>query len=365
MHLKQIFILFLYVTVFFNAAGQKIKTSVVPFFNSHSTHSFLNADKIDGIIHINYFEEDALSFGTNYQRILVPINQHYATANQDSMIQKAVIGFDSIPANSYERVRNIAGVKVDSVFIEIGHQNTSGNADTIIFHLVQADTNGFPLPQIYWSDTVITTTGFSSGNNWNNTFVYSMAINEQIANNENFAIEINYFGHTNDSFGIVAAYPFDGNCSPIQNKRAVKSSFYPNSYAYWNQWHLLLPSATGGDLFYDCDSDEVYNDSIDGENFIQNWHIGVRISSPNISTTEYEDHLLTIFPNPTANWVTISNVQVGANLEIITMDGKLIQKMNVQESNPSIFLGNVPNGMYIIKIHYLDKIRYAKIVVAH
>lgn len=365
MFLNKILVLVCWLTVVGITTAQRWSTQQQPFVASSSVTSFAKADKADGIIQINYFEEDANVFGTNYQRILVPINQNYTTLLGDSLIRKAVIGFDAIPQNFYQHVRAIAQVRIDSIFIELGHQNVSGKNDTIIFHLLKADTNGYPLPSIYWSDTIITVFGLSTGNNWNNTLVHALKCDQVLDDYENFAIEIQYFGNVNDSFGIVAAYPFDGNCASVQQKRAVKSSFYPNSFAYWNQWNLLLPTAVGGDVFYDCDGDDLYIDSIDGENFIQNWHIGVQISSPNISVNSYELSTLQVFPNPVSDWLTIANAPLGASLEIFTIDGKLIQKNSVHGEHLSIPFTHVTNGVYIIKIQYLDTIRYAKIVVAH
>lgn len=345
--------------------AQRVSSSQKPFTRPQNTHSFQSANKANGFIQINYFEEDETKFGVNYERILVPINEKYTTSIGDSLIRYAVIGFDSIPNHSNERVRNLSQVTIDSIFLEIGHQNISNTTDTIIFSLVKADTNGFPLSQVYWTDTMTTIFSLSSGNDWKNTFVHKLPFHQAVDDFSNFALIIRYLGDLNDTFGIVAAYPFAGNCASIQDKRALKSSFYSNSFAYWNQWNLLLPSAVGGDVFYDCDSDGIYNDSIDGENFIQNWHIGVQISSPSLSNHSDQLSMMYIFPNPVSDWLTITNAPSGGSLEIFTMDGKLIQKNNVHGENESISVAHLINGLYIIKIQYLDKIHYAKIVVAH
>lgn len=365
MPLKRIVTFFILTWSITTVIAQRWSTTNTPFITINEVPNTPNADKAGTETSLDYYAEDAAKFGTNYRSILVPINHNYAQSTQDSMIVRAYIGFDSIPQNNEGKVRNYAQIKVDSIFVTMGHQNTSGTSNTIIVSVLSADTNGFPLTHKYWSDTITTNTSLSSGNNWRNTFTQAFACHQIINDYQNFAIEIQYFGNLSDTFGIVAAYPLDGICGTNGNDKAIYSSYYPNSFAYWNQWHLTLPSAAGGDIFYDCDNDDVYADSLDGQNYIQNWKIAAKISSPQIAVPSYTNEPITVFPNPAKDFIQIKGQHLNGKLEIISLEGKLIHQTNVEEDNKSIFVGDLPSGIYIIKLQQLDKIHYAKIVVAH
>jgi hypothetical protein len=61
-------------------------------------------------------------------------------------------------------------------------------------------------------------------------------------------------------------------------------------------------------------------------------------------------NLLTIFPNPTTNNLTIENLQK-ATIEILNIQGQLIKTIETTEDKTSIDISNLPGGVYIIKLN--------------
>jgi hypothetical protein len=110
------------------------------------------------------------------------------------------------------------------------------------------------------------------------------------------------------------------------------------------QYTLLPVSATGGDLFYDCNGDGQYTFGTDGENYFQNGSIWVYVTViDNVGVSENEAAGIKLYqnvPNPSAQTTEISYTLAKAgevSFEIYDIAGKLVSAVNE---------GNKPAGKH-------------------
>ncbi len=70
-----------------------------------------------------------------------------------------------------------------------------------------------------------------------------------------------------------------------------------------------------------------------------------------MSTVENQDLKVNIYPNPVSEVLTINAKKAINAYQIYDVNGQLlINKSNVNSSKAEVSLGNIPSGMYLLKV---------------
>lgn len=341
------------------------RSKPVPFSVNNFPGYYL-FEKSGGSLVINYDLSDETDAGSlNYKRAIWPVNQYYDTLSYDSLFTYIICGFDSLidPTNTYPfSYSSIPTFQIDSVWIALGHENNSGLNDTLIIQLIALNASGYPSSQIMWTDTLIFSFGQSTSNQWTNPLILRLAPSFNWTSSLKPAVKLQYKAAIQDTLGVVAGYRFSGSCG--SEDAAQWSSFYPNSYAYWTGFNALIPTATGGDIYYDCNANLQFDSLIDGRNYIQNWHIGLQITAPEIGLEDLHAIFTPeIFPNPASDWFYIQSEQPVLHIEIFNTHG--IPVLSTNNTSSTIPLHNLNNGMYFIHIKTTTYSYVKKLLVYH
>ncbi len=62
-----------------------------------------------------------------------------------------------------------------------------------------------------------------------------------------------------------------------------------------------------------------------------------------------EQQFISVYPNPAVNAITISGATPGTRATLVTMDGKLLQSININSNTFTLNMGNYSSGTYILK----------------
>ena len=65
-----------------------------------------------------------------------------------------------------------------------------------------------------------------------------------------------------------------------------------------------------------------------------------------------------IHPNPTNDFITISNVEESNKIELFSLNGKFLETV---KSN-AVSLRNYPQGIYILKVTFEDRVEEMKVI---
>lgn len=327
-----------------------------------------NYDQVDrsgNAMTINYDESDELFWGANYQRALFPIHRGYDTIAGQNLVY-GLYTLDSLikSDNSYTiAFNNISNLMLDSMDIELGHVKHSGTNDTLFFTLLGLDTVNFPNGPVVYKDTVVLISPLSPSNILTNT--YSLRIKPGFPmGNSPIGLKIEFTGSIQDTLALLGGYgifPAPNSCTDSSWDKARTSLFYSNSYAYYSNFNLILPTNTGGDVFYNCDS-ILTKGAEDSESYIQNWAITSYVSAPSIGINEEEALALTIYPNPADNIVRVNSVVPYAVLRVYNGWGACVKTV----ANPHLIdISDLNNGIYIFAFEYENKTVHKKVVVQH
>ena len=78
-----------------------------------------------------------------------------------------------------------------------------------------------------------------------------------------------------------------------------------------------------------------------------------------VSSSEiYNKKDIEVHPNPTNDFMTISNVEESKKIELFSLNGKFLETVN---SN-SLTLRNYPKGIYILKVTFEDRVEEVKVI---
>lgn len=286
------------------------------------------------------------------------MNMHYEVGNDN--IHHIIVGFDSIidtyGDEGFEKTE-FSAITVDSLYLNIGHENNSGDDDTLLVEIVSLDGNGYPeVGNVLWDDTLIAT-NFSVADDYHSYNYIPLYVNLLVPAAKEFGVVIKYFGNTLDTCGFFSGFPDNGECTYFGIPySAYYSSFYPNSYAYWNYHDALLPDNLGSDIYYDCDGSGDYSLD-DGANFIQNIILIPRVTIDIPTSVRNNNNTFNVTqnePNPfnglTDIYYELSNTS-NVNIEIHDITGNLVYALS-EGSKPAgkhkvtIDAGNYAKGMY-------------------
>lgn len=313
---------------------------------------------------VNYDQSDEFIWGLNYKRALLPIHRGYDANDSLQNIVYASYTLDSLikPDNSYILpFANVSGLVLDSLDIELGHVKYSAFNDTLILTLVQLDTVNFPGGPSLYADTIILNAALSAGNILTNTVALRWKPN-YIMNNQPIGVRIEFTGSLQDTLALMAGYgiyPSPNSCTVVPLDKARKSFFYPNSYAYWSNYNMILPTNIQGDLFYDCNGN-IIKDTSDSENYAQNWSITSYVSAPAIGIETEYIYPLTIYPNPAGNIIYIKGVDIIAKASVYNSTGACI-KVYIEPNY--IDVSDLNNGIYIFTFQYENQTVHKKVVI--
>jgi len=104
----------------------------------------------------------------------------------------------------------------------------------------------------------------------------------------------------------------------------------------------------------------VFVDFFSGDTGVVNeWSIEL-CTDPSLNVENFELHKgVSIFPNPTSNFLTISNLKNAVNYIIINQLGQEILKGNI-DSNEEIDIKSLKNGLYFLKLENKKLIKFIK-----
>ena len=96
-------------------------------------------------------------------------------------------------------------------------------------------------------------------------------------------------------------------------------------------------------------------DASNGQHFLEAGFDNFLITSDNMSVFSYEDDMLNLFPNPSANGVV--NVQVNDNSILLIHDltGSLLFEKSVSRGMSKLDLSFLASGSYIVSLHGDEK----------
>ncbi len=314
---------------------------------------------------INYDESDELFWGLNYQRALFPIHRGYDTIAGQHLVYgmytlDSLIKSDNTYTVSFGNINNLV---LDSMDIELGHVKHSGANDTLFFTLLGLDTVNFPVGAVVHKDTVVLSSALSPSNILTNT--YSLRWKPDfIMGNQPIGLKIEFVGSLQDTLALMGGYgifPAPNSCTDSSWDKARKSLFYANSYAYYSNFNLILPTNVGGDIFYNCDA-ILTKDTADSESYIQNWSITSYVSAPSIGVEEEGETTLTIYPNPAGNIIRVNSVVPYTKVNVYNGSGNCIKTTG---SSAWIDVSDLNNGIYIFAFEYENKTVHKKVVVQH
>lgn len=322
-----------------------------------------NVERSGNSMAINYDQSDEIVYGLNYKHSLFPIHRGYASLPGENLVY-AMYTLDSLlkSDNTYAiPFYAINGLVLDTMDIELGHVKHSLTNDTIFFTLVSLTTNNFPGGAALFKDTVVLTSGMSLGNILTNTNTLRWKPN-YFMNNTPVGLQIEFVGSTLDTLALVGGYgiaPAPNECTDSLWDQAGNSVYYANSYAYWSNFHLILPTSSGGDVFYDCNNNSV-KDSTDSRSYVQNWSITSYVSAPQIGIEEESTDYLTIYPNPASNIIIVHSVDYVSSARVYNLSGSIIKTF----VNPiQLDVADLNSGIYIFAFEYENRTVHKKVVI--
>jgi len=304
------------------------------------------SDKATHTFFIDYYQAESnfyggpVSQGGYFDRYIWDINMNYSTALGDTNHLYCITAFDSLydPYDDITYDKNsILSMTVDSIWFEFGHENNSGVNDTLRVKIIGLDASGYPQENnVLWSTDIIDMY-LSDTNQYNFARIQAIAPNFDIGSAREFGVVIEYFGHRTDSAGFIAGYGDMGPCNTASTS-AYRSLFYPNSFALWQEYESygILPTASGGHIYYDCNQNGSFDPGVDGDDFIQNIDTWVKVTiEDNVGINENDLGVAVLgqnYPNPFSGTTTIDYQLTNSNdisLEVYDITGR--QVLNVDE----------------------------------
>jgi hypothetical protein len=261
---------------------------------------------------IDYDAADAAIYGSRYQRLVWPMNDHYTAS--DSALRYCIVAFDSLydlASDTGYAADSIGNLAIDSIFLMIGQENNSGLDDTLSVKIIALDSvHGYPQPSvIYWSTSLVIPASAPLSGDWRTIVSLKMIPYLSLYKNR-FGIMVEYFGPVSDSLGIVSGFGFRDTCGSLNRpadtthfssvrKQSASSFFRANSFALWSQYQFIgtLPTQNGSNIYYDCNNNGQYDGGQDGESFIQNVQFIAHVKTNAAGVQEWGRSPLSLRPN--------------------------------------------------------------------
>ncbi len=269
------------------------------------------------------------------------------------------------------------GIRVDTIFVQITHENNSGNYDYFNMQIVKltgkapASANGTPA-MVYWEGKDSSNVSLSSGGNWlGNGAAVILSYTPQpdfmgAAPGTQIGVIFNYVDASKtDTLGVLAGYMKD----PSDPNKAAKSE-YRTSYM---RYPPMIPNVTPN-------SNIGYGSPVGSSGWFeaQNWGIwayvtvGTGVNGFN-ENSKNGFRILDSYPNPSSE-VTQIRYQLGttSNVSVVVTDiiGKVVyenQISNQQAGEHMLNLGTdqLKNGVYTYTFYANDASISKRFVVQH
>lgn len=322
---------------------------------------------------IDYDEADE-ALATAYQRYAWSLN---SDVNDSADFNNFVVAFDSIydHANftTYTPGVDFNNYTLDSIYVAIGHANTSGQVNELTITVISLDANGYPQTTTNLWDTIISSnTSFTGGASWLNFGVVALGPNLSLTSNQKVGVLVEFDGPDTDTLGVLAGFPNAGTCQTA-SVSASRSYFFPNTYATYTDYNSYgtLPTATGADIYYDCNNSGTYTPNSNEENLIQNggiWAlvtVDVQQSVNELSSTTS----FSVYPNPSNGVFNISLDAQKAEQLTLTVNnivGQTVLTKQVRvagKTNETISLEGYDKGIYFLTIDNNKEKQTVKLIV--
>ena len=299
-----------------------------------------------------------------YQYFAWNLNNRYKTTEGDTNWTYAMVGFDRLydynTAIEYDN-DDVQSITIDSVFINLGHENNSATFDTLIVKIIKLNSAGYPQTTssaTLWADTIVMDYGLTT--DWLSIATLPLEVNFTTTE-KRFGVRVDYYDPSKlDTFGLIAGYGYAGDCGTSPFK-AYQSTFYPNSYMFWMAYDVMVPTSTGGDVYYDCNNSGYYEEGTDGESFIQNWSIWTLVNIELVTGINDEFGAvgeLYVSPNPASDEAKLSFTMKDnddVKMELYDLSGRKIQNvfegtLMKGEHQRTVDVSDLAAGMYMLKV---------------
>jgi len=317
---------------------------------------------------LNNESADSVLYPGTYTNSGWAMNSHYSWPADSAVgnpINFAAVAFDSIyDANNNVGYKQsvVSGLIVDSIYIDLGQQNASGMADTLVVNLMPVNTNGYPTGAPLATVTKIIQPGAPLTGNWLSFGQFAFGFNTAISGKAKFAVQVKYLGNKMDTLGFLAGFgSFSAPC-PTTTATLANNTFYnpikattpfvANSFSELTQYasYGTLPTSTGANVYYDCNGNGTYDPGTDGASYIQDIYMVALVTFNN--TTGINDGRtmdgLTLgqcYPNPASSTASVgyelSNNTKSVDFKIYDVTGRLNQ--GAQTAGTHIIQVNVAN----------------------
>lgn len=308
-------------------------------------------------IHVNYSESDKALYNPSFA---------YEAYRLHGQVDSSALGLvfavcdtfpDLLSGNFYSK-DFLPILRVDSIRIRM-NLNKHGLTNDTLFLGIAGSANGiFPNENTFHRDTLVFASSFSEGNSYANSSYFSIPVNVYTPNS--FSLTLSFTGAANDTLLLWNGYGYDGICEAQANtNKAQLSHFYPNSFAYRKEFGQILPTYSGYDIFYECDTVAGFDTLSDGRSYIQNWDMDFFLSTTTASIvdTDLENSAL-LFPNPSTGLFHIRGEV--SQIRILSTTGKCVWSGMPQANSISLHL---PPGYYIALIETAHGLRTQKMII--
>lgn len=308
-------------------------------------------------VHVNYALSDGDIYGSSYDYASYVLN----SANDSQALGMLFVLCDTFPdriSGNFFSKDFLPGIRLDSLRIKINHTKTSSQPDSLFLSLANTFGGAFPGENGYYADTIVLTSSYAPGNSYASAQYLSIPVGIYTTNP--FSVWLHMKAPAGDTLSVWSGYGYDGACGTQPGlKRAQLSHFFPNAFAYRKELGLVLPTLSGDDIFFECDTVPGFDTLTDGRNYIQNWDIDFFITA---TTAGIPENVLTdspfLYPNPGKGTFLLS--ETCASLRVYSPAGKEVWRGTPQGS--SVYLP-LPAGLYVVRVETGTGTRLQKLII--
>ena len=78
----------------------------------------------------------------------------------------------------------------------------------------------------------------------------------------------------------------------------------------------------------------------------------MRVENASSGLKSLSDSGITIYPNPASDYIQLNNLEVGAQISLYDISGRLVLQEVASQSNQSFNINNLSNGIYSVHVKY-------------
>ncbi|WP_313375571.1 T9SS type A sorting domain-containing protein [Chishuiella sp.] len=161
-------------------------------------------------------------------------------------------------------------------------------------------------------------------------------------------------------FDIQPALEYEGNTYPIDYMNIYNGDKVDETKIFENGKQLNGNKIPGPFISTDKTGAITTEFSSDAEIQAKGWK--AKIDCGNLGLNDYNSVDFNVYPNPTSNFINITDKELIQEYQLLTIDGKiLILKNNLNLKNLKIDLEHFPKGIYLLKVKINNKFHTKKI----